>query len=1310
VGVLLAVIAAAIRLQFLEILGLRAVFLTFYPAVVVAALYGGFSAGLLATAVSAVLADYFWMEPLGRLAITNSADLLSMAVFLASGALISYLAEAAYRAQARAHKAEEHSRLAAEREKAAVELQQSESKYRELVQNANSAIIRWKRDGAIAFFNEYAQKFFGYSAEEIIGKNVNILVPRQESTGGDLSGLFQRIVNHPESYLNNINENVLRDGSLVWMAWTNRPVFDQDGQVLEILAIGSDITERRRAEDETQRLHAAVRQERDTLSALVSSIPDEVWFADAQKKFTLANPSALREFVLGPDSNIDIEEFAASLEVFRPDGSPRPVEEAPPLRSLKGEAVRDLEETVRIPASGELRHRQVSASPVRGSDGNIIGSVSVVRDITERKRADETLRESEARFRALVQASSDVVYRMSPDWGQMYQLRGRDFIADTEEPSNTWLQKYIHPDDQPLVTATINEAIRNKSIFELEHRILRVDGSLGWTFSRAIPLQDQNGEIVEWFGAASDITERKQAEVLLRRQAELLHLSYDAIIVWPLGGGIESWNRGAEELYGYSQEEAMGQFTHDLLKTIHPEPWARIEAKLRERKFWEGEITHRTREGREVIVSARHQLVLGADGVERVLETNRDITRHRQAEEDVRRQHEWLRVTLSSIGDGVIATDASGLITFINPVAETLTGWQIKEAVGLPVQKVFRIINEKTHEPLADIVEHVLREGSIVALANHSTLISVDGREIPIEDSAAPIKDDTGKISGAVLVFHDVTERRRAQETMRASEEHYRSLFDNMLNGYAYCKMHFEQDRPIDFTYLGVNGAFETLTGLRDVVGRKVSEVIPGIRQSDPELLELYGRVALTGIPERFETYVESLGMWFSISAYSPRKEHFVAVFDVITERKRTAEALQLSESRFKLLSETSSRLLASENPQAIVEELCRQVMQHLDCHVFFNFMVDDMMGKLHLNACAGIPEEEARKIEWLDYGVAVCGCAARDGKRIVAEDIFNTPDIRTELVKSYGIQAYACHPLEVQGKIIGTLSFGTKTSTRFPAEDLALMKTVADQVATAMEKLSLIDELRNSRDALELRVRERTAELNSYMAKLERSNQALQDFASIAAHDMREPLRKVMSFGNMLSQKYKDSLAQTGNDYLNRMLHATERMQSLLTGLLDYSRVATAAEPFKEVDLSGLIGEVISDLEVRIVKTGGEVHVGDLPLISADPTQMRQLFQNLIGNALKFHKPGEKPMVNVRLASHTDSGSRIVVEDNGIGFDEQHLDKIFAPFQRLHGRSEYEGAGMGLAICKKIVERHGGSITATSKPGAGSTFIIELP
>ncbi len=260
-------------------------------------------------------------------------------------------------------------------------------------------------------------------------------------------------------------------------------------------------------------------------------------------------------------------------------------------------------------------------------------------------------------------------------------------------------------------------------------------------------------------------------------------------------------------------------------------------------------------------------------------------------------------------------------------------------------------------------------------------------------------------------------------------------------------------------------------------------------------------------------------------------------------------------------------------------------------------------------------------------------------------------------------------------------------------------------------ERKEMEEELRKSHDQLELRVRERTAELQKYMAKLEESNRALEDFASIASHDLHEPLRKVSSFGEMLKQKCGGSIEGQGRDYLDRMLNANGRMRSLLTALLEYSRLSTRGVPFLEVELGEVVQEVLSDLEVRIEKSGGEVRVGELPVIQADPTQMRQMFQNLIGNALKFHKEGEAPVVRVSCAALGEGTCRIVVEDNGIGFGEQYLDKIFAPFQRLHGKTGlYEGTGMGLAICKKIVERHGGEITATSKGEKGAAFIIVLP
>ena len=231
---------------------------------------------------------------------------------------------------------------------------------------------------------------------------------------------------------------------------------------------------------------------------------------------------------------------------------------------------------------------------------------------------------------------------------------------------------------------------------------------------------------------------------------------------------------------------------------------------------------------------------------------------------------------------------------------------------------------------------------------------------------------------------------------------------------------------------------------------------------------------------------------------------------------------------------------------------------------------------------------------------------------------------------------------------------------------------------------------------------------LKVFAGRLEHSNHELEQFAFIASHDLQEPLRKIQAFGNLLGTKCSDKLDEQGKDYLTRMQNAAKRMQQLIRDLLKYSRVATRPEPLDTVDLREAVMEVISDLELRIERLGANVEVFELPAIKAVKSQIHQLFQNLIANALKFHGE-EQPHIKI-YSQRTDHDYRIFVEDNGIGFDEQFLDRIFTPFQRLHGRSAYEGTGMGLAICRKIVERHGGSITAKSKPGEGSTFIITLP
>lgn len=245
--------------------------------------------------------------------------------------------------------------------------------------------------------------------------------------------------------------------------------------------------------------------------------------------------------------------------------------------------------------------------------------------------------------------------------------------------------------------------------------------------------------------------------------------------------------------------------------------------------------------------------------------------------------------------------------------------------------------------------------------------------------------------------------------------------------------------------------------------------------------------------------------------------------------------------------------------------------------------------------------------------------------------------------------------------------------------------------------------------------------EQERHQAELERSNEELQQFAYVASHDLQEPLRKILTFGDRLQSRCGDSLDEMGQECVERMQNAARRMQTLIDGLLTLSRVTTKGREFVSVDLAKVAREVVTDLEVRVEKSGALVEVGHLPTIQADPLQMRQLLQNLIGNALKFRCDDVPLVVKVngsflhdresrRGVSPADERCRLVVEDNGIGFEQRYADRIFGVFQRLHSRESYEGTGIGLAICKKIAERHGGTITARGEPGQGACFEVILP
>ncbi|WP_372760138.1 ATP-binding protein [Pseudoalteromonas sp.] len=261
--------------------------------------------------------------------------------------------------------------------------------------------------------------------------------------------------------------------------------------------------------------------------------------------------------------------------------------------------------------------------------------------------------------------------------------------------------------------------------------------------------------------------------------------------------------------------------------------------------------------------------------------------------------------------------------------------------------------------------------------------------------------------------------------------------------------------------------------------------------------------------------------------------------------------------------------------------------------------------------------------------------------------------------------------------------------------------------------------ELEKQNETLANKVTERTQELTLYSDELSRSNRELEEFAFVASHDLQEPLRKIQAFSDRLETMYKDELGDKGIDYIARMKNAAQRMSNLINDLLEFSRVTTRGRDFVDTDLNNVLAEVLGDLEIAIKESHAQVNLADMPVIQADPSQMQQLFLNLISNAVKFRQADQAPIINIDFFTTNEFSEDhntelpwqvITIKDNGIGFSSEYADKIFVPFQRLHGRSQYKGTGIGLSVCRRIVERHGGTITAQSQPGEGASFVIKLP
>jgi PAS domain S-box-containing protein len=699
-----------------------------------------------------------------------------------------------------------------------------------------------------------------------------------------------------------------------------------------------------------------------------------------------------------------------------------------------------------------------------------------------------------------------------------------------------------------------------------------------------------------------------------------------------------------------------------------------------------------------------------------------DITARKRAEEALRASEEQYR-RLVELSPEAIYVNRDNRIELVNSAALRLVG-AISEDQILG-KSPFDLFHPDFHPIVRERIRTLL-EGRSVPLIEEK-IVRLDGTDRDVEVAASFFDDERGRAIQVIL--RDITERKRAEERIRASEKsakEYAGRLQAVLDA-APAMIWIARDREC-----------------REITGNRAAHIFSRVADgtdmsksgATPERLEHYRifadgveltaeempiqRVAASGEALRdcaldfvFDdgTVRSLLGNVNPLLDAEGKPDGAVGAFLDVTERKQAEQALQRSLRRFELLAETAGELLQTREPQEVGDALCRKVMEHLDCHTFFNFLVDEAAGRLRLNACAGIPPEEARRIEWLDYGAAVCGCVAQDGLRIVAEHIPTTPDVRTELVKAYGIKTYACHPLlGIGGRVMGTLSFGTRSRETFSPDELSLMKAVADQVAVAMIRMQGEQALRDSEEALrqaneqlEAKVRERTAELVVLNENLMKSRDQLRSLASeliltearerrAVAVDLHDSVAQMLAIAKLTLESMGAHLEGKSAEEVKRVVEfirqATLQTRSLMADLSPSLLYEAGLEQALRA-LSRRMGELHS-LAIVVVDDGNPK-----PLEEKYRVLVFRAVQELLTNAVKHAKATK---ITVSLHKEDDL-LRIEVEDDGVGFTSSR-----------EGPVDGKEGAFGLFSVQERMQHLGGSFEVVSRPGRGVRATLVVP
>jgi PAS domain S-box-containing protein len=769
------------------------------------------------------------------------------------------------------------------------------------------------------------------------------------------------------------------------------------------------------------------------------------------------------------------------------------------------------------------------------------------------------------------------------------------------------------------------------------------------------PLESAEGILVT--AAIRDISVRKEAEKHLARMEGryrgLLEAAPDAMVVVNQKGDIVLLNVQAEKQFGYRRDELVGQ----RVKNIIPKGFAErliadekrsVEDALAQQIGTGIELTGLRKNGSEFPIEIMLSPLESAEGV-LVTAAIRDISVRKEAEKHLARMEGRYRGLLEAAPDAMVVVNQGGEIVLLNVQAEKQFGYRRDELLG---QKVKNIIPSGFAERLIADEKRSVEDALAQQIGTGIELIArrKNGSEFPIEIMLSPLDSAEGILVTAAI--RNISVRREAEKHLALMEGRYRGLLEAAPDAMVVV------NPSGDIVLLNVQA--EKQFGYRrdELVGQKVKNIIP---EGFAERLVADGlRSAEDALAQQIGTGIELIalrknGTEFPIEIMlSPLDSAegilVTAAIRDISVRKEAEKHLARMEGRYRGLLE------AAPDAMVVVNQKGDIVLLNVQAEKQFGYHRDELVGQRMKNIIpAGFAE------------------------RLIADALRSTEDALAQQIGT---------GIEITGR--------RKDGTEFPIEImLSPLESAEGVLVTAA-----------IRDITTRKVAE--AHLLYKVEELNRSNEELGQFAYIASHDLQEPLRMVASYTQLLARRYKGRLDSDADEFITFAVDGANRMQRLIQDLLAYSRVGTKGKELRETSSEEALQRAILNLRGAIADSGAMVTHDPLPPVLADETQLVQLFQNLIGNAIKYQNPGV-PRIHISAIKNGGGKWTFSVRDNGLGIDPQYFERIFVMFQRLHKREEFAGTGIGLAICKKIVERHGGEISVQSQPGKGSTFSFAL-